>query len=554
MRKALIILSLFIRFISSYAQVEWRQIWNDEFEYTGLPDSSKWTYDVGGSGWGNEELQFYTNKRIENAKVENGILTITAKKEVYQGNDYTSARILSKGTGDWKYGKIEVRAKIPSGKGIWPAIWMLPSTYAYGSWPNSGEIDIMEYVGYDPNTLYFTVHTEAFNHKIGTQVGTNTKKINAPYQDFHTYILEWEKDSLSIKVDEIKYFTFRKQPNASSAEWPFDQPFHLLLNVAVGGTWGGAQGVDDTIFPQKMEIDYVRVFQKVESNQSLSICAPKGGTFTVSPEKTNYTLDDNISLLATPNNQFVFEKWSGNTYNTKENPFQFTLFNELEICPIFTKKGELLKNSSFQNGNENWSFYGASAKSTDTSLCFKISQTSTNPWDIQLSQNKVTLIKNENYTFSFKAWSNTNRSIKASLGMDKDPWSVYYNATPKLTTEPKLFSYNLNSTISDPEARVIFDIGQFSGDVCFSEISLLQSSLTPIIQNQNTAIELINPVEDWIALPFSCDRITIIDGNGRTIITYTNTEKINVSKLLEGIYFLNIENKGEYFQSKFIKK
>jgi len=238
----------------------WELKWSDEFDYTGLPDQTKWGYDVGGGGWGNNELEYYTDKRSENARVENGTLIIEAIKEVYGGKNYTSARLVTKSKGDWKYGKIEIRAKIPGGRGAWPAIWMLPTDWVYGNWPKSGEIDIMEYVGYDPKIIHGTVHTDAYNHTLGTQKGDTAVYADAETA-FPTYSIQWTNNKIMFFVDDWKYFTFFS--NATWQTWPFDQKFHLLLNIAVGGSWGGVQGVDDNIFPIKMVVDYVRVYQDI---------------------------------------------------------------------------------------------------------------------------------------------------------------------------------------------------------------------------------------------------------------------------------------------------
>ena len=159
--------------------------WSDEFDYTGAPDPNKWGYDIGGSGWGNNELQYYTNS-TNNANVANGKLTITARKENVGGREYTSARLVTKNKGDFLYGRIEVAAKLPTGKGTWPAIWMLPTDWAYGDWPKSGEIDIMEHVGYDPNNVLSSVHTQAYNHSIGTQK-SGGKNIPTALTAFHKY-------------------------------------------------------------------------------------------------------------------------------------------------------------------------------------------------------------------------------------------------------------------------------------------------------------------------------------------------------------------------------
>lgn len=236
-------------------------VWQDEFDYTGLPNTSKWGYDLGGSGWGNNEAQYYTDA-LSNAKVENGQLTITARKEVMGGKNYTSARLVTRNKGDFLYGRVEVRAKLPSGKGTWPAIWMLPTDWAYGDWPKSGEIDIMEHVGYDPNNVLFSVHTQAYNHSIGTQK-SGTQKIQTAMTEFHNYRLDWTPYAVRGYFDDQLVFTFVNE-GKGYASWPFDKRFHLLINLAVGGNWGGAQGIDDSIFPAAYEIDYVRVYKMIE--------------------------------------------------------------------------------------------------------------------------------------------------------------------------------------------------------------------------------------------------------------------------------------------------
>ena len=239
-------------------------VWSDEFNYKGLPDSLKWGYDKGDGcpaicGWGNNELEYYTVQRLENARVENGNLIIEARKEPFENKQYTSARLVTKNKGDWKYGRIEVKAKLPKGIGMWPAIWMLPTGWVYGGWPQSGEIDIMENVGYWHDSVLGTIHTDAYNGMKGTQKtkGLGFKDISTA---FHVYAIEWTADSISFFVDQKKYNVFKNE-HSGSKTWPFDQAFHLLLNIAVGGDWGGKFGVDDKIFPQKMEIDYVRVYQ-----------------------------------------------------------------------------------------------------------------------------------------------------------------------------------------------------------------------------------------------------------------------------------------------------
>ncbi len=263
MVRNIVILSIaFFLIIGCSQRNKYELVWSDEFDYEGLPDESKWNYDTIGNsyGWGNDELQYYTVGRQENAWVANGKLHITARKEEGFPQPYTSARLTTKSKGDWLYGRVEVNAKLCEGKGIWPAIWMLPTERTYGGWPRSGEIDMMEHVGYEPDSVYFTVHTEAYNHIKGTQ---KSKGVYLPesINTFITYALEWSADKCDFYADDQKVFTFKKESDLSE-EWPFDQPFHLILNLAVGGMWGGRYGVDNQLFPATLEVDYVRVYQR----------------------------------------------------------------------------------------------------------------------------------------------------------------------------------------------------------------------------------------------------------------------------------------------------
>ncbi|NJN77834.1 MAG: glycoside hydrolase family 16 protein [Saprospiraceae bacterium] len=244
-------------------------VWSDEFETNGLPDSTKWSYDYGigcpNCGWGNNELQFYTKNKLENARVEDGKLIIEAHKEIFEKSQYTSARLVTKEKGDWLYGKFEIRAKLPDGRGTWPAIWMLSTDWEYGGWPESGEIDIMEHVGYAQDTVHGTIHTKSYNHIIGTQKA-GTIEVNVS-EEFHTYGLEWTEKSMIWSIDGKPYFEFKNE-NKTFNEWPFDKRFHLILNLAVGGNWGGKYGVDESVFPKQMIVDYVRVYQKMTKKET----------------------------------------------------------------------------------------------------------------------------------------------------------------------------------------------------------------------------------------------------------------------------------------------
>jgi len=258
MRQSIALLALAI--LASCSDPDRTLVWSDEFDLPGKPDITKWNYDIGSNnGWGNNELQYCTDSTT-NVRVEDGLLIIEARKDSLKGFGYTSTRIISKQKGDWLYGRIEVKAKLPKGLGTWPAIWMLSTDWKYGGWPQSGEIDIMEHVGYDPGVIHGTIHTETYNHMKQTQKEGKITIADAE-STFHVYAIDWSENKIDFFVDDTLYHTVTRDSKDTSNEWPFDQRFHLIMNIAVGGNWGGAKGIDDSIWPQRMEVDYVRVYQ-----------------------------------------------------------------------------------------------------------------------------------------------------------------------------------------------------------------------------------------------------------------------------------------------------
>lgn len=241
----------------------WKLSWSEEFNYNGLPDSSKWSYEVGGHGWGNNELQYYTDAALTNTEVSNGSLKLKALRQKMHDREYTSARLVTKGKAEFTYGKIEIRAKLPPGRGLWPAVWMLGTNIGAVNWPECGEIDIMEHVGFEKDSVFGTVHTKAYNHMRGTQKGKKIFIAN-PYDSYHLYSIEWTPERIDFFLDNILYNHIQNE-HKTTAEWPFDSSFYLLLNIAVGGNLGGKEGVDSTAFPATMEVDYVRVYTPVKS-------------------------------------------------------------------------------------------------------------------------------------------------------------------------------------------------------------------------------------------------------------------------------------------------
>lgn len=248
----------------------WKLVWADEFDRDGAPDPARWAPEVGYIR--NNEAQYYTSGRLENARVENGQLVIEARRDRYplgkeaprrngrEVAEITSASLTTKGKMKWTYGRIEVRAKLPAGRGVWPAIWMLGTNIDRVGWPACGEIDIMEFVGYAPGVVHANVHTCGFNHMRGNGRGKQFKLADVS-EAFHTYAVEWTGRELRFFVDDTCYFTCENDGTGVDS-WPFDAPQYLILNLAIGGAWGGQKGIDDKIFPQRLVIDHVRVYQK----------------------------------------------------------------------------------------------------------------------------------------------------------------------------------------------------------------------------------------------------------------------------------------------------
>lgn len=233
----------------------WRLVWSDEFDRDGAPDPAKWSYEEGRIR--NDEAQTYTVDRRENARVEGGRLVLEARREALGGAGYTSASLHTKGVAEWTHARIEVRARLPHGRGLWPAIWLLGADWHETGWPACGEIDVMEFVGFEPDVLHQNVHTRDFNHMRGNGRGTRIPFPGAS-EDFHVHAVEWDGERMRFSIDGKPTFEVTND-HTGAGSWPFDHPFFLLLNVAVGGSWGGQRGIDETVFPQRMEIDWVRV-------------------------------------------------------------------------------------------------------------------------------------------------------------------------------------------------------------------------------------------------------------------------------------------------------
>ncbi|MDP3644688.1 MAG: family 16 glycosylhydrolase [Bacteroidota bacterium] len=236
--------------ISVTVDVELSLVWSDEFNTDGFPDPAKWGYDLGAGGWGNAEAQYYTNRK-ENASVSNGTLKITAMKENYSGSAYTSARLLTRDKYAFTFGKVEVKAKLPSGVGTWPAVWMLGSNIGLIGWPACGEIDIVEHIGREQNKIFGTLH---YTGRSGGNANGSTKVIANASTEFHLYALEWTSNSIKISVDNQVYHSV-----FNSSALPFNRDFFIIMNLAMGGNFAGP--IDPAFISATLEIDYIRVYR-----------------------------------------------------------------------------------------------------------------------------------------------------------------------------------------------------------------------------------------------------------------------------------------------------
>lgn len=241
-------------------------VWVDDFNSKKLNDKF-WSFENGDGcpnicGWGNNELEYYTDNQ-DNARIENGILIIEAHRQKKENKDYTSSKLITKNKLDWQYGKLEISARLPSGLGTWPAFWMLPTLDRPLKWPLDGEIDIMEHVGYNHGMIFGTIHTEKYNHLKGTQKSDSIRVVDVS-EKFHVYGIEWTENEITWFVDGMEYNKVNIGTDDEKG-WPFNQnKFYLILNLAIGGNWAGKMGVPEDIWPQRLEIDYVKYYKKIE--------------------------------------------------------------------------------------------------------------------------------------------------------------------------------------------------------------------------------------------------------------------------------------------------
>ncbi len=486
-------LSCFLLFFSAslFSQC-WNLVWEDEFNGTSL-DLSNWEYQVGGGGWGNSELQYYTDG--DNVTVSNGSLKITAEEDSanqYPNNAYTSSRIRTRYQGDWRYGKMEASIKLPIGQGIWPAFWMMPSESVYGTWPASGEIDIMEYLGHQPSTTYATCHYgNAWNDKGSSGSSTNISP-SIFNDDFHTFSIEWEPTQIRWYLDGTQFHeTNDTDPDFSTYNWPFDQEFHFILNVAVGGQWPGSPDAS-TVFPQTMEVDWVRTYQLLPDVELVGpeiVESTSTGTIYSLPNivgaSYNWSVPTSATIVSGQNTNQITVDW-GSTSGTISADMTTSCGTEnysiaVEVSP------NLWLNYNFENGMSYWNnnqANGATANfdlvSTEvqegtTSACVTTLTLAANRWDIQLGRS-LELLANEEYTLIFWAKADAAGKDIDIAFINASTYAWYAGTNIPLTDTWMEYSYTFTAPAS---ANSLFniDLGDELGTFCFDDFLFARTSV-----------------------------------------------------------------------------
>ncbi len=566
----------FLIFISLFANAQcWNLVWEDEFDGNTL-DLNKWEYQIGGNGWGNNELQYYTN---QNAEVSDGTLKIIADQDVnntHPSNDYVSSRIRTINKGDWRYGKMEASIKLPIGQGIWPAFWMMPTESVYGIWPRSGEIDIMEYLGHQPSTVHGTCHYGwAWNDKGSS--GTSTSLASGTFpEDFHTFSIEWEPTQIRWYLDGVQYHeTNSNDPDFSFFLWPFDEKFHFILNVAVGGNWPGPPN-SSTVFPQQMEVDWVRAYQQfpdLEMEGDLLVTPQSNGTVYSIPSIPNtyyyWTVPSGASIAEGQGTNEISVDW-GDTggevvvevYNSCGN---YSISKAVTVTP------NLWLNWNFEEEFANWStntHNGSAANFTVTdeevyegslSACVEVYELADNPWDIQLGRTNISLEQGVDYTLSF--WA------KGSIGIQDVNIAFVNQSTFELIyTEASTISedwqqYFFSFTAPDSETALFnLDLGDEVGISCFDDFLFTQTALVNTHERQDKVAPLVYPNpsnHDLFVEGNALEKIELFDVNGRLlkrekIVSKGRKERIDLSGIPNGIYLIKVVDQGRAVIQKLI--
>jgi beta-glucanase (GH16 family) len=477
--RTVIYLFIFIVY-SSVVKAQNRQlVWSDDFNGSTL-DQSVWSFELGQF---NDCVQYSTDLPT-NTRVTNGHLQLIALKESYQGYDYTASVIKTKHAVNWRYGRIEASIKLPGSNGFVPAFWLLPEDETYGWWPASGEIDIMEHPTNEITKIYGTVHSSEYNSFTGSGPRGGTIDIADAESEFHLYAVEWTPEKVDFFVDDQKYYTFNNENNGFQT-WPFDHPFYIILNMAVGGGWVG-NPTKSTVFPAIMEVDYVRVYQFFEDmafngpdyimpyNKSLIYSAPE-----IEGMQHEWSVPNTSQITAGLNTSQINVDWGFFT-GTVELLLSINNNSRLIKYPV-SMSNNLLRNPGFEKGAKYWKKSGyypdadfsistENAQSGDRSVFIDVKSPGINPWDIQLSQTNLELTAGQTYQASFWAKSETNSAVTAGI-INAANFNLYVSKTFQLTP-----AWTQNNFTFTAPANVLgsfnIDMGGHTGKYNFDDFEL----------------------------------------------------------------------------------
>ncbi len=580
---------IFLLFLlqNTFAQTECLNlIWSDEFDYTGVPNPDNWNYDIGDHGWGNNEIQNYTSS-TNNSYVDNGILTITATKT---GNNWTSARLKSNGKQEFQYGKLEFRAKLPEGSGTWPALWMLGGNFPTAGWPNCGEIDIMEHIGRDPGVVHGSLHSPSSYG--GTQ---NTSQTSVPdFADaFHTYAIVWTEEFIKFFVDDVQYYVYAPSEQ-DDANWPFNQPFFFIMNIAMGGNWGSdpqyetdglKNGIDPNLTSATMEVDYVRVYElsgtpKItgenfinENQQNLTYACNDFPSVNY-----NWTVPEGVEIVSGQGTNEINVNWGSNE-GTLRVDIEGTIqcdenFAELDVFFLESPTGNIYSIDDFEDGNQDrWDVAITTANSIslnesggEMEVTYNITDIGQSPhFYIELT-NPIDFSQHPIFNFDLKTTTNTAMIVYMvdAFGVQSNlfPFSVPINADG--TYHPISFDFsnkwrsdfpNIGATVDSSKIkRLEFYLNVGNGSLSMDNLTMEFKETTDLASTTLPYLNIYpNPAQDFIyieAQDFNqVTSIGLYDLTGKKVYekeVFNQSKKIqvDVSNLEKGMYFLSWTQDG----------
>jgi beta-glucanase (GH16 family) len=538
----------------------WQLMWADEFDGTNV-NTNNWDYNIGGNGWGNNEWQYYTD-RVENASVGNGSLKIVARQENFAGSNYTSARMVTKGRYAFTYGKVSARIKLPLGQGIWPAFWTLPENNVYGGWPFSGEMDIMELIGHQPARVYGTLHASNNGSHIysGDHYDLSSGTFN---DDFHEFTMEWGADTIRHFVDGNLFLT-QTSSSFNANPWPFNRSFHLLLNLAVGGNWPGYPNAT-TVFPQTMEVDWVRVYQRTDEAvlEGAAIAEPgASGQLYSLPNfpnaNFNWSVPAGATIVSGQGTASITVNW-GNiggpvSATVTTNCGSTTVSLDVNVTP------NIWENPAFEQNLVQWNLRKAgtangtlSITTTDVQEGIKSAQVNVtaagaNPWDLQLQRLANSIVPGEQYTLSFWAKADANRLFSWGL-IHPTNFTVYAGDSPTATTNWQQFSQTFTAPAGQSQLLFNLDLARFAGSTLyFDHFSLartaLLSAVDQSIQDETDKLYKIypNPTTNTFTVESSeqWQKIVVKSVNGQVLRQFNPGDSLTLNGLSGGVFLLEI--------------